>query len=188
MGVSHLVSGSGWGVPARLPSFPLQEGIMDSESQFFSDIEFSGTPDTLEEALSAYAMALDEYTRLCIHEGQPMYSLVEIPKIAVANAVLRLLDYPLAPTLPERWSRPRNYVRSPVDPAPYIKQAISATVRWEVFLRDDFKCVDCGARRNLSVDHIVPEIHGGAHEMHNFCTRCKSCNSKKGSKMPQVTV
>jgi hypothetical protein len=28
MGASNLVSGSGWGVPARLPSFPLQEGLL----------------------------------------------------------------------------------------------------------------------------------------------------------------
>lgn len=68
------------------------------------------------------------------------------------------------------------------------KQQISADMRWAVFLRDDFRCVDCGTRENLSVDHIIPEIHGGPHEMHNFCTRCKSCNCKKGTKMPEKTA
>lgn len=73
-------------------------------------------------------------------------------------------------------------------PEPFKKRPIRQGLRMRVFERDGFRCVDCGAQKDLTVDHVIPEIHNGAHEMHNFCTRCKSCNSKKGSKMPQVTV
>lgn len=53
----------------------------------------------------------------------------------------------------------------------------------EVFARDDYRCVHCGTRENLSVDHIHPVSKGGTNNMDNLQTLCRSCNSRKGAKV-----
>lgn len=40
----------------------------------------------------------------------------------------------------------------------------------------------CGARKNLSVDHVHPESKGGKATLDNCQTLCKSCNSRKGAR------
>lgn len=58
--------------------------------------------------------------------------------------------------------------------------AMSDALRWEVFERDDFRCLHCGTRRLLTVDHIVPKVAGGSNDLSNLQTLCRSCNSRKG--------
>lgn len=72
---------------------------------------------------------------------------------------------------------------SPQFPTPFQKKTIKQSVRMAIFERDGFKCVDCGAQKDLTVDHIIPEILNGPHDPTNFCTRCRTCNSKKGKKI-----
>lgn len=60
------------------------------------------------------------------------------------------------------------------------KKKISQSIRRKVFERDKYRCVRCGTHLDLSVDHIIPESKGGAHDLSNFQTLCRSCNSKKG--------
>lgn len=59
---------------------------------------------------------------------------------------------------------------------------ISNDIRWDVWERDNFTCKKCGSRRNLTVDHIMPESKGGTLELTNLQTLCKKCNSSKGTK------
>ena len=61
------------------------------------------------------------------------------------------------------------------------KTHIPSSLRWDVWERDDFTCQHCGIRKNLSIDHIVPESRGGTLVNDNLQTLCKSCNSKKGA-------
>jgi len=61
------------------------------------------------------------------------------------------------------------------------KAQIPAALRWEVWELDDFRCRNCGVRRNLSIDHIVPEAKGGRTELANLQTLCVRCNSAKGA-------
>jgi HNH endonuclease len=70
-------------------------------------------------------------------------------------------------------------------PVPEHKEPIPAERRWQVWERDDFTCRHCGARRHLSVDHIIPESKGGTLSLDNLQTLCRSCNSRKGTKMPE---
>ena len=63
----------------------------------------------------------------------------------------------------------------------YTKKPISHGVRMQVFERDGFKCLKCGMQKNLTVDHIYPEILGGSDDLENLQTLCRSCNSSKGS-------
>ena len=60
------------------------------------------------------------------------------------------------------------------------KEPIPNELRWAVFERDNFTRKHCGSRRNLSIDHIVPESKGGQLTMENTQTLCKPCNSRKG--------
>lgn len=63
------------------------------------------------------------------------------------------------------------------------RRPIPKSIRLQVFSRDGWKCRHCGQGKNLSVDHIVPWSRGGAHDMENFQTLCRPCNSSKGAKV-----
>ena len=36
--------------------------------------------------------------------------------------------------------------------------------------------------KDLTLDHVVPQYHGGQREWNNIVAACKRCNSKKGHK------
>lgn len=65
----------------------------------------------------------------------------------------------------------------------YQKKRISHSLRIKVFERDKYRCVYCGTHLNLTCDHIFPESKGGETTFDNLQTMCKSCNSKKGTKV-----
>jgi 5-methylcytosine-specific restriction endonuclease McrA len=62
------------------------------------------------------------------------------------------------------------------------KAKISGALRFKVYERDGFKCVYCGSRKDLSLDHVAAESKGGATKAGNLVTACRSCNSKKKTK------
>lgn len=64
----------------------------------------------------------------------------------------------------------------------YKKKRINQTLRMRVYERDGFSCVTCGAQKNLSLDHIKPEVLGGESTLENLQTMCTSCNSRKGAR------
>ncbi len=53
--------------------------------------------------------------------------------------------------------------------------------RRAVFARDDWMCQYCGARSNLTVDHVVPRSKGGASSWENIVASCAPCNRRKGN-------
>lgn len=53
-------------------------------------------------------------------------------------------------------------------------------VRVEVLKRDNWQCVQCGARGQLEVDHIIPVRDGGSeYDPANLQTLCKQCHAVK---------
>lgn len=79
-------------------------------------------------------------------------------------------------------------VLSPAAPPPVVrpratKAPIPSDLRWEIWQRDNFTCQECGARSNLSIDHIIPESRGGEMSFANLRTLCKRCNSRKGARL-----
>lgn len=53
-----------------------------------------------------------------------------------------------------------------------------------VFLRDEYRCTYCGTevnRKTATLDHVLPQSHGGRSDFLNCTTACSSCNSKKGN-------
>ena len=65
------------------------------------------------------------------------------------------------------------------------RKHISQSIRHEVFVRDNYKCVECGASKEdipLEIDHIISIAQGGTDEMSNLQTLCKTCNLTKSSR------
>jgi 5-methylcytosine-specific restriction endonuclease McrA len=57
-----------------------------------------------------------------------------------------------------------------------------------LFARDRNVCGYCGeqfAEAELTVEHIHPVSRGGRHEWTNVVTACRSCNTRKGSRLPE---
>jgi 5-methylcytosine-specific restriction endonuclease McrA len=67
----------------------------------------------------------------------------------------------------------RDYVRP---------QKRVAFTRFNLFLRDEFCCQYCGAKGDLTFDHIVPRSRGGATTWENVVAACSTCNLRKGNK------
>ena len=65
----------------------------------------------------------------------------------------------------------------------YVKpQKRVAFTRFNLFLRDEFCCQYCGARGDLTFDHVVPRARGGITSWENVVAACSPCNLRKGSK------
>lgn len=55
--------------------------------------------------------------------------------------------------------------------------------REEIFVRDDWRCVYCGAQfpaTALTIDHVQPLMRGGDSSSGNVVTACATCNLRKG--------
>lgn len=65
---------------------------------------------------------------------------------------------------------------------PYKKVSLS---RHNIFKRDDFKCLYCGSRDNLTLDHVIPRSRGGSNSWTNLATCCNRCNVLKSDKTPE---
>ncbi len=57
--------------------------------------------------------------------------------------------------------------------------------RQNIFRRDGHKCLYCGSREDLTLDHVLPRSRGGKTSWQNLATACKRCNSKKGDFTPE---
>jgi 5-methylcytosine-specific restriction endonuclease McrA len=67
----------------------------------------------------------------------------------------------------------------------YIKPSRNpAFTRFNVFLRDRFTCQYCGARDELTFDHLIPRSKGGMTTWDNVVTACSPCNLQKGGQLP----
>jgi 5-methylcytosine-specific restriction endonuclease McrA len=60
-----------------------------------------------------------------------------------------------------------------------------AFTRFNVFLRDRFRCQYCGDGDELTFDHLIPRSRGGHTTWDNVCTACAACNLRKGNKLPR---
>lgn len=66
-----------------------------------------------------------------------------------------------------------------------VRKTLTKSIRHEVFKRDNYRCVECGATNKdtvLHVDHIIPFSKGGSDELDNLQTLCESCNISKSDR------
>jgi 5-methylcytosine-specific restriction endonuclease McrA len=60
--------------------------------------------------------------------------------------------------------------------------------RINVFVRDDFRCQYCGARKashELNYDHVIPRVQGGKTVWENIVASCYDCNARKRGRTPE---
>jgi 5-methylcytosine-specific restriction protein A len=63
----------------------------------------------------------------------------------------------------------------------YRRPKVKRALRYWVYERDNYKCVDCGDDRSneLTLDHVIRCIDGGISMASNLVTVCWSCNLKR---------
>lgn len=64
-----------------------------------------------------------------------------------------------------------------------------AFTRFNVFLRDRFRCQYCGEdfpAHELTFDHVIPRSRGGKTTWENVVTACTGCNLEKGDRLPHL--
>lgn len=65
----------------------------------------------------------------------------------------------------------------------YVKpQKRVAFTRFNLFLRDEFCCQYCGAKGELTFDHVIPRSKGGITSWKNVVAACSPCNLSKGAR------
>jgi 5-methylcytosine-specific restriction endonuclease McrA len=63
----------------------------------------------------------------------------------------------------------------------------AAFTRFNVWLRDGFRCVYCGREGVdlLTFDHVIPRCQGGRTTWDNIVAACAPCNLRKGARTPE---
>lgn len=51
--------------------------------------------------------------------------------------------------------------------------------RKEIYKKDGNCCVYCNSKKDLTIDHMTPELRGGTNDISNLQTVCRKCNSDK---------
>lgn len=65
------------------------------------------------------------------------------------------------------------------------RNPLTKSIRHEVFKRDGYRCLECGATNKetrLHIDHIIPVAQGGSDELSNLQTLCRDCNLAKSNR------
>ena len=94
----------------------------------------------------------------------------------------------LVPTIIEVY--PSIYLPSVIALTTYAKVPYKRPIpsRKNIFTRDGFKCLYCGAHGSkivLELEHIVPKSRGGQGTWENVCASCHACNQKKRDRTPE---
>lgn len=68
----------------------------------------------------------------------------------------------------------------------FVKPAKTAAfTRFNLFLRDEFCCQYCGAKGEMTFDHVLPRSRGGRTTWDNVVAACSPCNLQKGARTMQ---
>ena len=127
---------------------------------------FSGSMDYQKIQVSGNVLVLNsDYNPINICEGRRAIVLLLKRKAQfISDKVIRLLEY----------------IR-----IPFAKIMSHKPSRNLIHKRDNHTCQYCGAKENLTVDHILPSSRGGVDSWENLVCCCTSCNAKKGNKTPE---
>lgn len=151
--------------------------IRDAELRF--NLVGLEAPPELIQACAEYSAAVRRYEDLVRSGECPSGFLMEGAAMHAGQEFLALYGFPKPRTPEELFFR---YQISRGKGGTYKKQPIPVALRWEVFARDNFTCRECGSRKFLTADHVIPESKQGPTTLENLQTLCQSCNSRKGNR------
>jgi 5-methylcytosine-specific restriction endonuclease McrA len=87
------------------------------------------------------------------------------------------------------WTSTRAYTCPSVIRLLYLikrVQPVAKLTRRELFMRDNYTCQYCGKQsKDLTIDHVMPRHRGGPHRWENLVSACKTCNHRKGGRLPE---
>lgn len=108
--------------------------------------------------------------------------------VNVLKAYFKLIKPLPYQTKPQKNSKPKRKYRK--------RTGVPRGIRNEVFKRDNYTCVQCGAKKgdkksdgtivSIEIDHVKPLAKGGTDEMSNLQTLCKDCNRNKNDVYQKV--
>jgi 5-methylcytosine-specific restriction endonuclease McrA len=106
-----------------------------------------------------------DYNPINICEGRrAIVLLIKRKAQFISDKVIRLLEY----------------IR-----IPFTKIMSHKPSRNLIHKRDNHTCQYCGAKENLTIDHVIPASRNGGDDWCNLVSCCSSCNAKKGNKTPR---
>ena len=69
----------------------------------------------------------------------------------------------------------------------HVPQKRVMLTRKNIIKRDNHQCQYCGQRTvALTIDHVIPRVHGGRDTWENLVCACVKCNNKKGNQTPEA--
>jgi 5-methylcytosine-specific restriction endonuclease McrA len=68
------------------------------------------------------------------------------------------------------------------------REPLSQEVKMLVWKRDEGKCVECGSKRKLEFDHIIPFSKGGSNTARNIQILCEKCNRSKSDNLKVLSA
>jgi 5-methylcytosine-specific restriction endonuclease McrA len=139
------------------------------------------TPFSSPEACPALVLNADfrplSYYPLSIWSWQEAIKAVFLDRVNIVSEYDRVVRSPgFEMRLPSVISL-KSYIAPPRHPA---------FTRFNVFLRDHFTCQYCGAKDDLTFDHVIPKSRGGLTTWENVVAACAPCNMRKGDKLPRA--
>lgn len=75
---------------------------------------------------------------------------------------------------------PKEHRPTYINPEPIPDREPSEELKNQIKSRDGNRCLCCGNRKQLQVDHISSFYFGGSNQLDNLQTLCKPCNQAKG--------
>ena len=74
----------------------------------------------------------------------------------------------------------RKFTHLKTELRPASREHLSASKRKRILLRGKGRCMKCGSKKNLEIDHVVPLARGGSSRLENLQLLCRDCNRRKG--------
>lgn len=116
-------------------------------------------------------------------DAPPAHSWGQYPKTYELRATQHLSrrDIPHTRSRLATPQEPPEPARPPGAPGERHPRKIPQDVIIAVSVRDQGRCVSCGATKDLHFDHKIPWSRGGTNSENNIQLMCGSCNRRKGA-------
>lgn len=135
---------------------------------------------SLVEDFIAFYPIYDSYLRIASNEQTKILELMGSLKTWLLERIDKKSENELTPREQNRFNKNELLLIAET------KIKVMPALRWQVFQRDNWRCVSCGRTTDdgiiLHVDHIIPRSKGGLDHLDNYQTLCDICNIGKSNR------